>query len=332
MHLPPRPPQRRHPSRRSAHPSTWSAASTTPSTPRIDRGADVTHVGDPEGAPGEIEEPDAERDAHPVAADLRQAGGVDRAGRGSSSPSRRGARVATNSDSPSGAAQASTAARTAPASTAWRCHRCSSPSSSIIRSASRNPNKCDDRRRAAEAEVLRPFLQPERPVPVARAHVGACGGPPAPAAPAHTNPSPGGVISPFCEAARVTSTPHSSISYCSHAHRGDAVDHQQRRMVGGVERPADGGNVVASRRGGVGLHHQHRLDRRRSLSARSRASTASGSIAAPSSAIIISTSQPVELGHLGPRLRRTHRTRAPARGRRATACSTAPSPTRHGRC
>ena len=35
---------------------------------------------------------------------------------------------------------------------------------------------------------------------------------------------------------------------------------EQRRMAGGVERRAQAGDVVAHRRGGVGLHGQHGLD------------------------------------------------------------------------
>ena len=114
------------------------------------------------------------------------------------------------------------------------------------------------------------------------------------------------------------------------ADRGDAVDHQQRRVVGSVEGAANRRHVVAGRRGGVGVHHQHRLDLSLGVGSQPLLDRA-GSIASPSAATIIST-RARRTRPSRPTPRRTDRTRAPAPGRHATACSTAPSPTHHGRC
>ena len=116
------------------------------------------------------------------------------------------------------------------------------------------------RRRAAVAQVVRTVLRTMRPVPVAGPQPGVLvrrprlrAGPHEPETGRHHQTllrrGDGDVDTPLVHEVPVA------------AERGDAVDHQQRRVIGGVDRPADGGDVVAHRRAGVDVHREDRLDR-----------------------------------------------------------------------
>ena len=71
---------------------------------------------------------------------------------------------------------------------------------------------------------------------------------------------PGGVISPFWQAATMTSTPQASISKRSQARLAMQSTASSAGWPRGVERRPQRGDVVAHRRRGVGLHREHRAD------------------------------------------------------------------------
>ena len=72
---------------------------------------------------------------------------------------------------------------------------------------------------------------------------------------------PGGVISPFWQAATITSTPQASISKRSQARQAMQSTARSAGWPAASSAAAQRRDVVADRRGGVGLHRQHRADR-----------------------------------------------------------------------
>src|SRR3546814_10081479 len=79
--------------------------------------------------------------------------------------------------------------------------------------------------------------------------------------PAATKPRPGSVISPLCEPVTATSTPQPSISNGMVPREAMVSSRNSAAVAGGVDRLADGGDVVCRARSGVDLDHQNRLDR-----------------------------------------------------------------------
>src|SRR3546814_2985838 len=79
--------------------------------------------------------------------------------------------------------------------------------------------------------------------------------------PSATKPRPGSVISPFCEPVTATSTPQPSISNGMVPRVAMVSSRNSAAVSGGVDRLADGGDVVCRARRGVDLDHQNRLDR-----------------------------------------------------------------------
>src|SRR3546814_3733016 len=77
--------------------------------------------------------------------------------------------------------------------------------------------------------------------------------------PAATKPRPGSVISPFCEPVTATSTPQPSISNGMVPREAMVSSRNSAAVAGGVDRLADGGDVVCRARRGVDLDHQNRL-------------------------------------------------------------------------
>src|SRR3546814_12831753 len=79
--------------------------------------------------------------------------------------------------------------------------------------------------------------------------------------PAATKPRPGSVISPFCEPVTATSTPQPSISNGMVPREAMLSSRNSAAVAGGVDRLADGGDVVCRARRGFDLDHQHPLYR-----------------------------------------------------------------------
>ena len=115
------------------------------------------------------------------------------------------------------------------------------------------------RRRAAEAAGSRPPARSAAPSPsrgsAQRTRAASARGP------WKVKARPGGVISPFWQAATITSTPQASISKRSQARLAMQSTTRSAGCPAASSARAQGRDVVADRRGGVGLHRQHRADR-----------------------------------------------------------------------
>ena len=252
-------PQLRRPTRRSGHPIACSAASIAPSTPITIGALTCPMCPIRNDRPSKSRTPIPKRDAHQLLADPCQLDRVDIAGADRGDRVRALDRLADVQRQP---------ARRRPRLDGRpnRLGQHPVPLPAWIEALLgdhpqrlTDPEQMGDRWCAAVSQVVRPVLGAGRPVPVAGAQIGVLVSGEGPRARPHEAEPGRGHQSLLGRCQRQVDAPLVHLEPLA-AHRRDAVDHQQRRMTGSVDRGPDRRDVVADRRRGVGVHGQHRLD------------------------------------------------------------------------